>query len=84
MVVDYKSYWGYSAEIKGKLTNISNKAFSYISVTFAIFDENGNQIETALDNMNYLQAGNSWMFTATMLWTELEPKSCKLVDITII
>lgn len=82
MNVEYESYLGYSVEIKGKLKNTSKREFSYVSVTFAIYDQEGNQIETALDNMNYLQAGSIWSFTATMIgWTDEEPKSCKLVEI---
>ena len=82
MSVDYNSYFGYSAKIKGKLKNTSSIKFSYVSVTFAIYDKDGNQIETALDNMNYLQPGNTWTFDATMLgWTKIEPKSCKLVNV---
>ena len=82
MSVDYNSYWGYSVDIKGKLKNTSRSEFSYVSVTFAIYDEDGNQIETALDNMNYLQAGSVWTFNATMIgWTEEEPKSCRLVNV---
>lgn len=82
MSVDYNEYFGYSVEIKGKLKNTSKKEFSYVSVTFAIYDEAGNQINTALDNMNYLQAGSTWSFKATMIgWTDVRPKSCKLVEV---
>ncbi len=81
--IDYDSYFGYSIEIKGKLKNTSSKEFTYVSVTFAIYDSNGNQIETALDNMNYLQPGSTWQFNATMLgWTDVKPKSFKLVEVT--
>ena len=82
MSVDYNSYFGYSVEIKGKLKNTSRREFSYVSVSFAIYDENGNQLETALDNMNYFQSGSTWAFNAQMIgWTEVEPKSCKLVEV---
>ena len=84
MSVDYNSYFGYSVSIKGKLKNISSKEFTYVSVTFAIYDKDGNQIETALDNMNYLQSGSTWTFDATMLgWTDVQPKSCKLVNVQV-
>lgn len=82
MSVDYDSYFGYSVEIKGKLKNKSSNDFSYVSVTFAIYDAEGNQIETALDNINYLQAGSVWSFNASMFgWTDVEPISCKLVEV---
>ena len=64
MTVDYTSYLGYTTNIKGKLKNTTSREFSYVSVTFAIYDAEGNQIETALDNMNYLQAGSIWNFNA--------------------
>ena len=82
MTVDYESYLGYSVKIRGKLKNTSKKEFSYVSVTFAIYDEEGNQMETALDNMNYLQPGEIWSFEANMIgWTDEQPMSCKLVDV---
>ena len=82
MSIDYDSYLGYSVSVKGKLKNTSSVEFSYVSVTFAIYDKEGNQIETALDNMNYLQAGSTWNFDAVMLgWTDVQPKSCKLVNV---
>ena len=84
MSVDYTQYLGYSCSIKGKLKNKSLTTYSYVSVTFAVYDENGIQIENAMDNMNYLQSGGIWQFNATMLgWTDVRPKSCKLVDVTM-
>lgn len=83
MSVDYDTYLGYSVEIKGKLKNTSSREFSYVSVTFAIYDVDGNQITTALDNVNYLQPGNTWSFNAqTLGWTDVQPQSCELVDIS--
>ena len=84
MSVDYNEYLGYSVSIKGKLKNTSAMKFSYVSVTFAIYDIYGNQIETALDNVNYLQAGSTWNFDATMFgWTDVQPTSCKLVNVEV-
>lgn len=82
MSVNYNSYLGYDVHIKGKLKNISSKEFSYVSVTFALYDKDGNQIETAFDNINYLQPGSTWNFDATMFgWIDIRPKSCKLVNV---
>ena len=82
MTVDYEDYLGYSVEIKGKLKNTTKKEFSYVSVTFAIYDADGNQIDTAMDSMNYLQSNAVWSFTAEMFgWSDVEPKSCKLVEV---
>lgn len=85
MSYEYESYLGYAVSIKGKLKNTSKKDFNYVSVTFAIFDEDGNQIDTALDNINYLQVGATWAFEATPLtYFENEPDlfEFKLVDVT--
>ena len=83
MLVDYDSYLGYSVNIKGKLKNTSGQEFSYVSVTFAIYDAEGNQIETALDNMNYLQPNSTWAFDASMLgWSDVRPHSYKLVEVS--
>ena len=83
MTIDYNSYLGYSANVTGKLKNTSNKQFLYIKVTFAIYDEHGNQITTAIDAINYLEKDNIWTFNAsTITWFDVKPKSCKLVDVT--
>ena len=82
MSVDHNSYFGYSVEIKGKLKNITKREFSYVSVTFAVYDAEGNQLGTALDNMNYLQPGAIWSFKAVMLDNpDVQPRSCKLVNV---
>lgn len=85
MSYEYEIYLGYAVSIKGKLKNTSKKDFNYVSVTFAIFDEYGNQIDTALDNINYLQVGGTWAFNATPItYFEDEPSlfEFKLVDVT--
>ena len=84
MLVDYNSYLGYSANVTGKLKNKSNKEFSYVEVTYAIYDSAGNQIETAYANTTNLQAGSTWYFSASMFtFTDIKPSNCKLVDVTI-
>ncbi len=84
MQVDYDSYLGYSVEISGQLKNVSRKEFSYVSVTYAVYGASGEQLETAMDNTNYLQAGATWRFKATMFgWVDEKPTSCKIVDVTV-
>ena len=83
MYVEYNSYLGYSAEIKGTLKNNTSKSYSYVSVEFVIYDSNNNNLGTALANMNNLQPGDTWNFTATLFsYPETEPTSFKLIDIT--
>ncbi len=84
MSVDYDSYFGYSVSIKGKLKNISKSEFNYVSVTFALYDEEGNQLDTALDSTNYLQVGDTWSFNADIIgWVDVEPVSFKVVEVNI-
>lgn len=78
----YNQSLGYTVNIKGKLKNTSGKEFSYVSVTFAIYDENGGQIAIATDSMTYVQAGSIWSFNAKLYdYLKVYPKSCKLVDV---
>jgi len=51
--------------IEGVVRNISGKTFSYVQITYTIFDAQGNQIGTAIDTINNLGAGNTWRFSAT-------------------
>lgn len=82
MTVSSDSF-GYSVDIKGTLKNTSKREFSYVSVHFALYDQDGNQIETAIDNMNYLQPGSTWTFDAVILgWADERPSTFKLVDVT--
>ncbi len=81
MSYEYSSYLGYSAEIKGIVKNNSNKTYSYVAIEFAVYDVNGNNIGTALDNINNLYPGDTWAFTANLFISETQPKSCKLVEL---
>ena len=83
MTSDFNEHIGYSTNILGKLKNTSNKEYSYVCVTFAIFDANDAQIGQVIDNLNYLQPGNTWQFNASAFALDEAPYSCKLVDVTI-
>ena len=81
--VDYSEYLGYSVEIKGVIKNSKSVDYSYVSVEFSIYDAEGNNLGTAMDNMNNLASGDTWKFNATSIgWFEDEPVSFKLVEIT--
>ena len=83
MEVSYSEYLGYSVEISGTLKNSKNKDYSYVSVEFSIYDAQGNNIGSALDNMNNLGEGETWKFCASSLgWFDDEPVKFKLADIT--
>ena len=84
MSVEYNEYLGYTAIVKGTAKNIK-RDYSYASVEFVVYDEDGNNMGTALDNINYLLKGDTWQFEAHLFtYSKARPKSCKLVDITTI
>lgn len=83
MEVEYSEYFGYSVTITGTLKNNTKKKYDYVSITYTLYDKDGNNLGTAMDNMNYLAAGETWKFSAkTMGWVDTEPVSCKCSNIT--
>lgn len=80
--VEYTQYLGYTATVIGCLENKTSIEYSYASITFGLFDKNGVQIGTALDNINYLQPNGRWSFKAVSLGAfDVKPVSAKLVNI---
>ena len=83
MTYEYSSYLGYTVKIEGTAKNLSGKNYSYASVEYSVYDEDGNNLGTALDNINHLANGDTWKFSATLLgFAETKPASYKLVEIT--
>ena len=81
--VEYTKGLGYYVTFTGALKNITNTKFTYVSITFTLYDENGYNIGTAMDNMNYLDAGGTWKYEAHSLqWFDEPPASYKCTDIT--
>ena len=54
----------FGTTITGTLRNNCGKDFSYIEVTFKLFDRAGNVVGTALANQTNLKAGETWRFKA--------------------
>lgn len=80
---EYNEYLGYSTKITGTAKNITNKNLSYAQIEFSIYDENGNNLGTALANINNLAKGDTWQFEATLIdFPSSKPTSYKLADIT--
>lgn len=74
---------GWETEIIGTIKNNTEKNYSYVSVEFSIYDSSGNNLGTIMTNMNNLDAGETWRFSAESFeWYDLEPKSYKLKDIS--
>jgi len=52
------------SRIRGVLENTSGRTLNYAIVTFTIFDNDGNQIETARDIIENWQDGATWRYEA--------------------
>lgn len=55
---------GYLTYISGSLVNNTSSQTSYLQITFNLYDEDGALIGSAMDNINYLDAGGVWKFKA--------------------
>lgn len=67
--------------IQGEIKNNTDKTYSYVQVTFNLYDANGAQLGTAIDNINNLEPNGIWKYKAMGLVTE-KVASYKLVEIT--
>ena len=67
--------------IEGSIQNNTSNDYSYVQVNFILYDEIGNQVGTALDNINNLKAKGTWKFKATFLTDEKVVKY-ELAEIT--
>ena len=66
--------------LEGTVKNNTDKTASYVQIQFNVYDADGNQIGTALDNINNLGAGETWKFKA--LSFEQGAKTYKLAEIS--
>lgn len=81
--VSYSEFLGYSASILGVAKNNTGKDLSYVQIEFSVYDSAGNNVGTALANINNLGAGDTWRFEATLLsFPNTRPSSYKLADVT--
>ncbi len=67
--------------IEGEIKNNTDKTYSYVQVTFNLYDASGAQLGTAVDNINNLEPNATWKYKAIGLVTE-KVASYKLVEIT--
>lgn len=72
----------FATYLKGVIKNNSGKDCTYVQVTFNLYDADGNQIGTALDNINNLEADGTWKFKALEMDVDGEIASYKLAEIT--
>lgn len=76
----YESYSSYY--IEGTIKNTSDKEYSYVQVSFNLYDADGAQIGTAMDNINDLEANGTWKFKALGLSPEGKVSTYKIKEIT--
>ena len=70
-----------STYIQGEIKNNTDKEYSYVQVTFNLYDKDGAQLGTAIDNINNLEPNATWKYKAIGLVTE-KVYSYKFVEIT--
>lgn len=81
LVSDEMTNDGFSTYIEGTIQNNTDKKYSYVQVTFNLYDSDGNQLGTAMDNINNLEPNGTWKYKAIGLTTE-NIASYKFVEIT--
>jgi len=81
-VTTTKDDYGLFYYIEGYIKNDSNKAFSYVQVTYTTYDKDGNTLGTCLDNNSGLDANGRWKFKAICTSDVNNIASYKLTEIT--
>lgn len=75
--------YGMSYTIEGTIKNNTDKQYSYVQVTFNLYDSDGAQIGTALANINNLEPNGLWKFKASGSFGDGKTvASYKLMEIT--
>lgn len=61
---------GFTPKATGILKNNTDTDKSYIQITFAVKDSDGNKLGSAMANINNLKAGDTWKFEAMSFSTD--------------
>jgi len=61
ITVEKDAYWYY---LEGIVKNNTNDDYSYVQITFILYDAEGNTIGSAVGNINGLKSGSTWKFKA--------------------
>ena len=79
----YKDRYGYSYYIEGTCTNNGTKDYDYIQVECICYDKEGNNLGTAIDNMNNLLENQKWKFKATAFVDDVKKiDHCDFYEVT--
>ena len=54
----------FSNNIVGVVRNNTDKTYDYLQISFTIYDEHGNVIDSAFANVNNVKPGSTWRFEA--------------------
>jgi hypothetical protein len=60
----------YGWAIVGHVRNNTAKIYSYVQVSFNLYDNAGNQVGSAFTNVNNLESSGTWKFEALVSGTE--------------
>ncbi|WP_027309321.1 FxLYD domain-containing protein [Caloramator sp. ALD01] len=71
---------GFNGYITGQIKNNTDKTFSYVQVEINLYDKNGQQVGSTIDNINNLEPGKTWNFKAIIL--EDNVHSYKIVNVS--
>ncbi|WP_293815016.1 FxLYD domain-containing protein [uncultured Parolsenella sp.] len=72
----------YTTTISGTFINLTDSQLGYVSISYNLFDADGNQIGTAYANTSNLDAGGTWKFEAVGMYGQAKVASYKLADVT--
>ena len=67
---EYTDEYGFSHYIEGTVTNNRNKNYSYVQIEFICYDNQGNNLGTAMDNTSNLLANQTWKFKAMAFFSD--------------
>ena len=74
----YSDEYGVAYYIEGTVKNKTSKTYSYVQVTFNVYDESGSVIGSCLDNINNFEGNGTWKIEAICSGDAKSVKSYKL------
>jgi hypothetical protein len=60
----------YGGEITGMVINRRSEKLGYVQITFSLYDNSGAQVGSAMANINNLDSGGKWKFSASTFGTD--------------
>lgn len=78
----YADDYGFAYYIEGTIKNNTSKKYTYVQVSYNVYDSEGNNLGTCLANNNNLGANETWKFKAICSGEANNITSYKLAEIT--